>query len=152
MAAPGWPKDDIIPEATAIQIDADSSHHGSYHGSHNGSRHGSRQASRHDSQHGSSSYAQALQTSCEPSRSEGAAKLERRASRSIDNAGTNDSAQDYAGDCPIERDNQARRSASAKTNKYDPKMAMVTYFKKWIGGIDEVITAPFHYAATHLHT
>lgn len=142
MAAPGWPKDDIIPEATAIQIDADSSHHGSYHGSHNGSRHGSRQVSRHGSQHGSSSYAQALQTSCEPSRSAGAAKLERRASRSIDNAGTNDSAQDYAGDYPIERDNQARGSASAKRNKYDPKMAVVTYFKKWIGGRDEAQPIP----------
>jgi len=133
MAEPGWPKADTIPEATAIQIDADSSHHGSYHGSHRGSHHGSRHGSRQGSQHGASNYAQALQIS----RDAAAAKLERRTSRRTENlaAGTNDYDQDYAGDYPIERDTQAQQT---KTLNYDPRYIVVAYFKKWIGGIDDV--------------
>lgn len=133
MAAPGWPKSDTIPEASVVQIDADSSHHGSHNGSYHGSHHGS----RHGSQHGGGNYAQALQVSRDAGNG---AKLERRASRRLDNAalGVNDWPQDYTDDYPVERDSQAQLDEKAKTQGYTPWGIAKAYFKKWKGGMDEV--------------
>ena len=129
MAAPGWPKSDTIPEASVVQIDADSSHHGSHNGSYHGSRHGS--------QHGGSNYVHALQTSRE---SGNGAKLERRASRRLENAalGVSDWPQDYTDDYPIERDSQAQVHEKTKTQGYTPWGIIQAYFRKWKGGMDEV--------------
>ena len=136
MAAPGWPKAVAVPETTIVHIDADSSHHGSHHSSHHGSRHGP----RHESQHGPTGYIQDLQNSRGSNRAATAAKLERRTSRRLDNSGTNDYAQEYAGDYPTEADSQAQIDAKTKTHNYDPKLIVVTYFKKWAGGVDDVST------------
>ena len=129
MAAPGWPKADTIPEASVVQIDADGSHHGSHHGSRHGSHHGSA--------HGGSSYVQALQVSRDAGN---AAKLERRASRRLENAvlGVNDWDQDYTDDYPKERDDQAAVDEKTKTHDYNPGQIIIAYFKKWKGGMDEV--------------
>ena len=129
MAAPGWPKTETIPEASVVQIDADSSHHGSHHGSRHGSRHGS--------VHGASNYTQALQASRDNGN---AARIERRPSRRLENAvlGVNDYDQDYAGDYPVERDSQAQPDPKSKTRTLRPWHLLVVFFKKWIGGIDEV--------------
>lgn len=132
MAAPGWPKADTIPEASVVQIDADGSHHG-------GSRHGSRHGSHSGSLQGANNYVQALQVSRE---SGNAAKLEHRPSRRLENAvlGINDYDQDYAGDYPTDQDSQAQDGMEEKprNRSYSPWQLVKAYFKKWIGGVDEV--------------
>lgn len=131
MAAPGWPKAETIPEASVVQIDADGSHHGSRHGSRHGSQNGSLQ--------GANNYMQAMQVSRE---SVSAAKLDRRPSRRLENAmlGVNDFDQDYADDYPTDQDNQAQDGVDekTKTRSYGPGHIVKAYFKKWIGGVDEV--------------
>ena len=133
MAAPGWPKADVIPEASVVQIDADGSHHGSRHGSHHG------HSSQNGSLQGANNYVQALQVSREAGN---AAKLEHRPSRRLENAvlGINDYDQDYAGDYPTDQDNQAQdgMDEKPKSRSYTPWQLVKAYFKKWIGGVDEV--------------
>ncbi len=83
---------------------------------------------------------QDLQNNRESNRAAAAAKLERRTSRRLDDSGTNDYAQDYAGGYPIEADSQAQVDTKTKTHNYDPELIAVTYFKKWAGGVDDVST------------
>ncbi|DBB05731.1 hypothetical protein WJX77_012192 [Trebouxia sp. C0004] len=141
MAAPGWPTADTVPESIIVHIDADSSHHGSHHSSLHGSQHGSCHGPGHESQHGATGYIQDLQKSRESNRA-AAAKLERRTSRRLDNSGTNDYTKDYAGDYPIEADRQAQADAKTKTHNYDPKLIVVSYFRKWAGGVDDALPVP----------
>lgn len=119
MSVPG-PNVESISEASVFHVDADSSHHGS------------RDGSRHGSVPGASNYAQAQQASREYGNG---AKVERMVSRRLENAalGINDYDQDYAGDYPVERDTQAQKDDQAQI-WHTP----IAYFKKWIGGIDEV--------------
>lgn len=67
-------------------------------------------------------------------------KPERRTSRRLENAAldVNDYDQDYAGDYPTDHDSQAQTGSKTKPQNFDLWHAIVTYFRKWVGGIDEV--------------
>ena len=138
MTAPGWPKQDAIPEAAVVHIGADSSVHGSREGSRHGSRHGSLHGSLYGSHHGSQAYAQAVAANVDVQQ-DPPAPMQRRGSRRSLGLGENDHAQDYTGAYPHERDKQPQLHTVAKQHNFHPGFIAKAYFRKWKGGLDDVM-------------